>query len=110
MTNEFDIILHPLVLLWLKEYAKTEPLGLAFLTQSNQSLFQKKWGNADGQTQRLQYWRRDYLGITMYVYSDDSISFYKVQYLGDKEAFIQDKKMGSYLTGFLTKLTKEVFQ
>lgn len=108
MTNEFDIITHPLVLHWLRDYAKSEPLGLAFLTQGNEKFFQKKWGKSSGQTQRFQYWKRDHLGITIYVYSDENSSFYKVQYLGEKEMFIQDKKMGSYLTSFLSKLTKEI--
>lgn len=108
MTNEFDIIDHPLVLFWIKDYAKNEPLGLAFLTQGNQLVFKRKWGPPDGQTQRFQYWKRDHLGITIYVYSDENMTFYKVQYLGEKEMFTQDKKMGSYLTGFLSKLTKEI--
>jgi hypothetical protein len=108
MTNEFDIIEHPLVLFWLKDFAKSEPLGLIFLTEGHNKLFKTKWGNPSGVTQNLSYWKRDYLGITIYVYSDEKITFYKVQYLGDKETFIQDKKMGSYLTGFLTKLTKDI--
>ena len=33
--NEFDIIEHPSVLLWLKEYAKNDPLGFCFLIQGN---------------------------------------------------------------------------
>ena len=108
MTNEFDIIDHPLVFLWIKEYAKNEPLGLCFLTQGNNYFFKKIWGSANGNTQKFDYWKKDHLGITIYVYSDSQSTYYKVQYLGDKEMFIQDKKMGSYLTGFLSKLTKEI--
>lgn len=107
MTNEFDIIEHPLVALWLREYAKNEPLGFCFLTQGNSLFFKKIWGPANGQTQKFEYWKKDHLGITLYVYSDTQATYYKVQYLGEKQMFIQDKKMGSYLTGFLTKLTKE---
>lgn len=110
MTNEFDLIEHPLVLLWFKDFVKTDPLGVVFLTEGHVDFFTNKWGKSTGSTQNLQYWKRDYLGITLYVYSDDKITFYKAQYLGDRENFIQDKKMGSYLTGFLTKLTKEIFQ
>ena len=108
MTNEFDIITHPLVLHWIKDFAKAEPLGLAFLTQGNQKFFKAKWGACTGETQKFHYWKRDHLGITIYVYSDEISSFYKVQYLGERDMFIQDKKMGSYLTGFLSKLTKEI--
>lgn len=108
MTNEFDIIDHPLVTLWFKEYVKTEPLGFCFLTQGNESLFKKIWGKASGENKKFNYWKRDYLGITIYVYSNNESSYYKVQYLGEKEMFISDKKMGSYLTGFLSKLTKEI--
>lgn len=108
MTNEFDIVEHPLVYMWLKDYLKNEPLGFCFLTQGNKSLFKNIWGNSIGQTQKFNYWKRDYLGITIYVYSDSESTFYKVQYLGEKEMFIQDKKMGAYLQGFLTKLTKEI--
>jgi hypothetical protein len=107
MTNEFDIIEHPLVILWLKEFAKNEPLGLIFLTGGNVSLFKNKWGNPSGATQNLQYWKREHSGINIYVYADENITFFKVQYLGDKEKFLQDKKIGTYITGFLSKLTKE---
>jgi hypothetical protein len=108
MTNEFDIIDHPLVFMWLRDYVKHEPLGVTFLTQGNSIFFQKKWGNPDGKTQKYNYWKKDYLGITLYVYSDLYETYYKVQYLGEKDMFIQDKKMGTYLTGFLSKLTKDI--
>lgn len=107
-TNEFDIIEHPMVASWVREYVKTEPLGVCFLTQGNTNLFHKMWGKEDGLTKKSKYWTKDHLGITIYVYSDDSSSFYKVKYLGDRDMFLSDKKMGSYLTGFLTKLTKDI--
>lgn len=110
MTNEFDIFDHPLVFMWFKEYAKTDPLGFTFLTQGNADYFKKIWGVHTGKIQNYLYWKRDYLGITLYVCSDHEATFYKVQYLGTKEMFTQDKKMGSYLTGFLSKLTKEILQ
>ena len=108
MTNEFDIIEHSMVAIWFKEFAKTDPLGLCFLTQSNKNIFRQLWGEPNGSTHKFDYWKRDYLGINIYVYSDESATFYKIQYLGEKESFQQDKKVGSYITGFLTKLTKEV--
>lgn len=110
MTNEFDLIEHPLVLLWLKEYAKNNPLGLCFLIQGNVDNFKKIWGDPHSSTKNYLYWKKDYLGIVIYVYSDDNATYYKAQYLGDKDMFIQDKKMGSYLTGFLSKLTKEIIE
>jgi len=108
MTNEFDIIDQPIVLLWFKNFAKNEPLGFSFLTQGNDQLFTNMWGKPNGNTQKFNYWKRDHLGITIYVYSDNHATFYKVQYLGEKTMFQQDKKMGSYLTGFLEKLAKEI--
>lgn len=108
MTNEFDIIEHPMVLMWFLEYAKNEPLGTAFLTKGNVNFFNKKWGKPTGKAQEHNYWKRDYLGITLYLYSNENETFYKVQYLGEQDMFISDKKMGSYITGFLTKLTKEI--
>lgn len=108
MTNEFDIIEHPMVLMWFLEFSKSEPLGMNFLTQGNVKYFQHKWGNPNGKAHDHNYWKKDYLGITLYVYSNEKETFYKVQYLGSKEMFIQDKKMGSYITGFLIKLTKEI--
>jgi len=110
MTNEFDFIDNPVVLLWFKNFAKSEPLGFTFLTQGNQKLFSRFWGTSNGVTQKFNYWKRDYLGITIYVYSDNDATFYKVQYLGDKTMFQQDKKMGTYLTGFLEKTIKEILE
>ncbi len=108
MTNEFDIIDHPSVILWFRDIAKTEPLGFAYLIKGNVNYFKQIWGAPAGQTQKFSYWKRDYLGITIFVYSDENATFYKVQYLGEKETFVSDKKMGSYLIGFLTKFTKEI--
>ncbi len=107
MTNEFDIIDHPMVFSLLQELASKEPLALCFLTQGNKDNFYSKWGKAIGQKQSFEYWAKDYLGITLFVYSNSESSYYKVRYLGDREMFVNDKKMGSYLTGFLSKTIKE---
>lgn len=108
MTNEFDIINHPLVVLWIKEYIKNDPLAIPFITQGNEGLFKKMWGNPVGQVQNFSYWKKDYLGITIFVYTDKKTTFYKIQYLGNLDSFVKDKKIGSYLTGFLSKLIKEI--
>ena len=108
MTNEFDIIDHPMVIFWMKELLKSEPLALATMTEGNIQRFRKMFGDEDGKTQRFQYWRRDHLGVVIYIYSDKKNTYYKTQYLGDLNMFVQDKKIGSYLTGFLTKLQKEM--
>lgn len=108
MTNEFDIIDNPLVLMWFKDYAKSDPLCVSFLTKGNYKLFKSMWGTPDGKTQNHEYWKKEHLGITIYVYSNNFSTFYKVQYLGEKNMFVQDKKIGSYITGFLMKLIKEI--
>lgn len=108
MTNEFDIIEHPLVQLWLKDFAKIEPLGFSFLVQGNFDFFKNMFGAPTGQAAKFSYWKREHLGITIFIYSSNLATFYKVQYLGEREAFINDKKMGSYLTGFLQKFTKDL--
>ncbi len=108
MTNEFDIIEHPAVVLWFKEFAKSEPLGFSYLIKGNEEYFKNTIGKPEGQTQKFSYWKKDYLGITIFIYSDSNTTFYKVQYLGEREGFINDKKMGSYLIGFLTKFSKEI--
>jgi len=108
MTNEFDIIEHPLVAKWFAEFAKTEPLGFSFLTRGNIEYFESIWGKSTGQAQGFLYWKREYLGIIIYVYSDENSSFYKVQYLGTKDLFVNDQKMGSYLLEFLNKFVKEI--
>lgn len=108
MTNEFDIIEHPSIILWLREFAKNEPLGFSYLLKGNLDFFNSNWGVPEGQNQKFTYWKRDYLGITIFVYSSDVATFYKVQYLGSRETFINDKRMGSYLIGFLTRFSKEI--
>lgn len=107
MTNEFDIIEHPLVLAWLKEYAKTEPLGFCFLTQGNTDYFRKIWNKSPtSRTSRYDYWQINHLGITLFIYSNKDETVYKVQYLGEKDIFLQDKKIGSYIISFIQKLTE----
>lgn len=110
MTNIFDIYDHPVVALWMKELLKTDPLGLCVLVQSNLELFSKMWEKpTDAKIGEFTVWKRDHLGITVFAYVNDEITFYKVQYLGEKDMFVNDKRMGTYLTGFLNKLSKEIF-
>lgn len=110
MTNIFDIYEHPLVAFWVKELFKNDPLALCVLTQSNLDLFSKMWEKpTDAKIGGYTVWKRDHLGITVFAYVNEEITFYKVQYLGEKDMFVNDKRMGTYLTSFLTKLQKEIF-
>lgn len=106
MTNEFDIIIHPLVKLWLANYAKTDPLALDFLTQGNKDYFTKIMGKPQGNAMKYDYWVQQYSGFTIYVYSNEQSTIYKVNFLGEKEAFINDNRIGSYIIGFLEKFIK----
>lgn len=106
MTNEFDIIEHPLVKLWLSNYAKTDPLALDFLTQGNTSYFTDLMGKPQGNSMKYDYWIEQHSGFTIYIYSNNSASMYKVKFLGEKEAFVNDNRIGSYIIGFLEKFIK----
>lgn len=106
MSQEIDIIEHPFVVLWLKDLTKNDPLCFATLIEGNISRFKKQFGQPTGKTQRYLFWKKDYLGITIFIYSDNYNTFYKIHYLGAKEIFVQDKKIGSYITGFLDKIIK----
>lgn len=108
MTNEFDLIEHPMVQNWLKELAKTEALALIGLVEGNAQRFRRLFSEPSGKTQRFEYWKRDYLGITIFLYTDNRSTYYKIQYLGEKDLFCKDKKMGSYMASFLGKLAKEL--
>ena len=108
MTSEFDIIDHPNVFFWLKDLAKNDPLAFCTLGSGNSYTFRELWGKPTGSTQRFEYWKKDYLGITIFIYTDKITTFYKVQYLGEKNIFTQDKKIGAYISSFLSKLTKDL--
>lgn len=106
MTNEFDIIDHPLVKLWLANYAKTDPLALDFLTQGNDEYFTKIMGKPQDNVMKYNYWVQQHSGFTIYVYSNEHSTIYKVKFLGEKESFINDSRIGSYIIGFLEKFIK----
>lgn len=108
LTSEFDIIEHPNIFAWIQDLAKKNPLAFVSICGGNVDSFKKLWGDPDGQTQRFDYWKRDYLGITIYVYSEKSTTFYKVQYLGSKEVFLQDKRSGAFISSFLSKLVEDL--
>ncbi len=108
MTSEFDIIDHPNVFSWLKELSKNDPLAFATICGGNISGFKALWGKPTGTTQRFDYWKKDYLGITIFIYSEKQTTFYKVQYLGEKDIFLKDRKIGVYISSFLSKLTKDL--
>ncbi len=106
--SEYDIIDHPTVFFWLKDLAKNDPLAFVVLTENNLERFNKVFGKPHGTTQKFKFWKKEHLGITIFLYTNKEASFYKVQYIGDNQAFSQDKKIGAYITGFLNKLLKDL--
>lgn len=106
--NEIDIIEHPIVSKWFKELSKNEPFTYLALIQGNTIKFKKIFGTPQGETNKFLYWKKDYIGINIYIYTNPTDTYYKVQYTGDSENFPQDKKIGSYVVGFLNKLIKDL--
>lgn len=107
MTNEFDVIEQPMVALWLKDQARSNPLGFISLTGNNVQRFHKNLGKPHGTTQRFQFWKQDYLGFIIFIYCDNESTYYKIQYLGTKDIFVKDKKVAAYITGYLNSLIQE---
>lgn len=110
MATEFDAIEHPNVFSWFKDLAKNDALAFATLCGGNYDAFKALWGSPNGKTQRFDYWKKDYSGITVFIYTEKTTTFYKVQYLGERDIFLQDRKIGAYLNAFLSKLTKDLLQ
>lgn len=108
MSTELDIIDHPQVFTWLKDLSRQDTMAFVTLCGGNCDTFKSLWGKAHGKTQRFDYWKKEHLGTTIFVYTDKYTTFYKVQYLGEKEIFLQDKKIGAYVIAFLSRLAKEL--
>lgn len=106
MTNEFDIIQHPMFQMWLSDLATRDPLCVSFLIKGNMDSFEAIWGKPSEIVNRDHCWRKEYLGTKFFVYSNDQSTYYKVEYLGSYEMFLEDKRMGSYITGFMNSLLK----
>lgn len=106
--TEIDIINHPVVQIWFKELAKNEPLKFLSLTDGLKENISKIYGKPSGETQRFAFWKKEHLGVSMYIYTDDKTSYYKIQYMGNEEQFLSDKKIGVYITVFLSKFLKDL--
>lgn len=108
MTHEFDIIDHPLVLLWFINYAKVDPLSIDFLTQGNINLFKRHFGPSKTEIMKFQVWMQQHSGIFINIYSSESSTIYKIKYLGSKENFLEDHVMSGYIIDFLEDLLKKI--
>lgn len=106
--NEYDISDHPMVLNWMKDLAKNDPLALITLTGGNEKLFKSLFGDSNGRTKRFAYWKKEHLGMNFIIYSNDVNTFYKIHHLGEYDNFVQDKKIGVYITGFMNKTLKDM--
>lgn len=108
--KEFDIMENPLVFLWFKDLAKNDPLAFITITNSNRINFKNYFGDPIGREGKYECWKQDYMGITIYLLTDNFKTIFKVSYLGEKEIFIQDKKMGIYITSFMNQLIDNFFE
>lgn len=104
MMNEFDIIDHPLVFLWFKSFVKTNPFALSFLFSGDANFFKSLYGNPIGKMQNFDFWKINHLGIVIFIYFDGTNVVYKVQYLGDKNLFIDDQNISKHIIDFLLDL------
>lgn len=107
--KEFDIIENPLVFLWFKDLAKNDPLAFITITNSNKINFRNYFGKPTNREGKYECWKQDYMGINITLLTDNYKTFIRISYLGEKEIFIQDKKIGIYITSFLNKLIENFF-
>lgn len=108
VNNEFDIIEHPLAVLWMANFMKNEPLGFVTIINPNLEMFSKMWGEPQTAPGGNKVWRREQMGVNFYVYTNEHSTVYKIQYMGTKDLFKQDKKIGNFITLFLSKLIEEI--
>ena len=104
MTNEFDVLDHPMLIAWFDSLALKDPLGVCFVTGDNLKLFHATWGAPDGYAKRgdsFEYWHKDHLGISIFIYANNASTYFRVKYFGSKASFLQDEKMGSYLVTYM---------
>lgn len=109
-TSKYDIIDHPLVFLWLKDLGRHEPLALATILGGNRENFKNFFGQYNQKDMNFDYWIVDYIGIKLIIGSNEIKSVYKISYMGEKNDFIKDKQIGSYIISFLNKMMENYFE
>ena len=105
-----DVSINPLVLLWMKEKAKRDPIAFCRLAENNSKRFKRLYGNGvHAEDVGSEYaWSIEELGIPLFLLSGPSGSIYKIHYPGGDRAFAADRKMGSAITAFLERLLLEL--
>ena len=105
-SDTIDVSLNPLVLLWMKEKCKRDPIAFCRLIENNKKRFKRLFGtgvNAEEYGYDLA-WGIEELGIPIYILSSPKGTIYKIHYPGGDRAFAADRKIGSAITAFLEKL------
>lgn len=108
MNKEFDIIENPLVFLWFKDLAKNDPLAFSTIIGPNKENFRNNFGQPTKVENKAEHWTQDYMGIKISLITDNQRTHFKVSYLGEKDIFIQDRKMGTYINSFMNKLIENL--
>lgn len=108
MNKEFDIIENPIVFLWFKDLAKNDPLAFSTIIGGNKENFRNYFGSPTTTDTKNEYWTQDYMGINITLISDNYKTVFKISYLGDKNIFIQDRKMGMNIVSFLNKFIENL--
>ena len=109
-SDTVDVAINPLVLLWMKEKAKRDPIAFCRLVENNSKRFKRIYGvgvNAEEVGAELA-WSIEELGIPLFLLTSQQGSQYKIHYPGGDRAFAADRKMGSAITSFLERLVLEL--
>ena len=107
-TNEFDIFDHPTAMLWLREFSKNNPYGYCFLTSMDIVVLKDTLGFPIRENQGAMVWQTEYMGINLFIYQKNKLTQYKVQYLGEQDKYLLDKRFGTYITGFLNEFVSMI--
>lgn len=101
-----DVLLNPMVALWVKEKAKRDPVAFCRLAQDNRERFKRLLGkgHVTGGRHHEVAWGVEELGIPLFITSNEVGSSYRIHYPGGERAFATDRKMGAAITAFLERL------
>lgn len=106
-----DVLINPLVALWLKEKAKRDPVAFCRLAQDNRERFKRllgKSGHVTGGQHHEIAWGVEELGIPLFLTSNELGSVYRIHYPGGEKAFATDRKMGAAITAYLERLLQDL--